>query len=500
MAFSIKETVDQSANEKTFLIEALHSSQKRIDGRAPMEMRQIKLSFGRADSESSAEVQLGQTRIFAVVSGEVVAPFLDRATEGFLQFNVELSEMACPSVEGGRAATVTSELTRVIERAVRDSQALDTESLCIIAGEKVWSIRCDIRILNHGGNLIDSTVLATMAALQHFRRPEVSILEGNKIQCHSSDEREPLALSLHHVPLMLSFALLDQGKFLVVDPTDREEEIMGGRVSFGLNAHKELCSLHKMGGTPMRPETLVKCGRLALRKVDELQKLLSKALKEADKQAQDDRMARLRGTAIKASSAYPSTPYATEVTDQMEVDSSGIAAEFLAFDKLHLAATVREDMDENTKKEKEEAQWAIFDMISQAAMKSKQEVEVEASQSKQSNQPCETPDLNCNGQSSSEKVDISRKSTDSEGLVQPNQPLVPASKDDDSEEECPQLMVVESEFKNTCNNETEKDSQAFSKENDTTNQSKQDGNDEEQDLTAAVIKKASKKKKTKKSK
>lgn len=36
---------------------------------------------------------------------------------------------------------------------------------------QVWQLRCDVHILDHGGNLIDACTLATMAALRHFRRP-----------------------------------------------------------------------------------------------------------------------------------------------------------------------------------------------------------------------------------------------------------------------------------------------------------------------------------------
>ena len=47
----------------------------------------------------------------------------------------------------------------------------DTEALCIVAGEKVWQLRVDVHILDHGGNVIDAAALAAIAALQHFRRP-----------------------------------------------------------------------------------------------------------------------------------------------------------------------------------------------------------------------------------------------------------------------------------------------------------------------------------------
>ena len=49
------------------------------------------------------------------------------------------------------------------------------ESLCITSGMKVWAIRVDIHILNHNGNLIDCASVAAIAALAHFRRPDVTV-------------------------------------------------------------------------------------------------------------------------------------------------------------------------------------------------------------------------------------------------------------------------------------------------------------------------------------
>jgi len=69
---------------------------------------------------------------------------------------------------------------------------------------QVWSIRCDIHVLDHDGNLVrciivvhpkpplgcsthdaehasqmDAINLAAVAALQHFRRPDVTVLEAS---------------------------------------------------------------------------------------------------------------------------------------------------------------------------------------------------------------------------------------------------------------------------------------------------------------------------------
>lgn len=66
-------------------------------------------------------------------------------------------------------------ISRIIEKALRRSRAIDTEGLCIVAGEKVWQIRVDLLFLDHDGNLIDCASIAAVTALLHFRRPDVTV-------------------------------------------------------------------------------------------------------------------------------------------------------------------------------------------------------------------------------------------------------------------------------------------------------------------------------------
>lgn len=66
-------------------------------------------------------------------------------------------------------------ISRIVEKALRRSRAIDTEGLCIVAGEKVWQIRVDILFLDHDGNLVDCASIAAITALLHFRRPDVTV-------------------------------------------------------------------------------------------------------------------------------------------------------------------------------------------------------------------------------------------------------------------------------------------------------------------------------------
>lgn len=62
--------------------------------------------------------------------------------------------MAAPHFEANRISDLGVQVNRILERAFKDSRCIDLESLCITAEEKVWSLRVDLNVLNHEGNII----------------------------------------------------------------------------------------------------------------------------------------------------------------------------------------------------------------------------------------------------------------------------------------------------------------------------------------------------------
>ena len=152
----MKETPVSSC-EKSFLLEGLWEG-KRLDGRSMMEERKLEIIFGK--DYGSCQVTLGQTRVQASVSSSVTEPRVSRPNEGILSIYVDLSPMAAPKFEVGRLTEEGVEINRTLERCLKESRCLDLESLCIVAEEKVWSIRLDIQILNHCGNLADAASIA----------------------------------------------------------------------------------------------------------------------------------------------------------------------------------------------------------------------------------------------------------------------------------------------------------------------------------------------------
>ncbi|KAK8194574.1 ribosomal protein S5 domain 2-type protein [Phyllosticta capitalensis] len=265
-----------SRNERDFIVQALGEN-IRLDGRKFDTFRDLDLSFG--DEYGVADVKLGKTRVLARVSADVTAPFADRKFDGVFSISTEFSPMASPAFEVGRQTDAEIILSRILEKAIRRSGALDTESLCIVAGSKCFSVRADVHILDHDGGLIDASCIAVIAALQHFRRPDVSV-EGEKVIVYSPREREPVALSMLHHPLCVTFSYYNNGETVLVDATMAEEQVREGEIIVTMNKFGELCQIAKYGGVPIDPVAVLQCTNVALNKVQALTKYIQGRLEE----------------------------------------------------------------------------------------------------------------------------------------------------------------------------------------------------------------------------
>ncbi|CAK8530896.1 unnamed protein product [Lathyrus sativus] len=251
-----------TVNEKKFIESAL-LSELRVDGRGPLDYRKLNIKFGRGDG--SAEVQLGETRVMGFVSGQLVQPYRDRPNEGTLSVFTEFSPMADPSFEPGRPGESAVELGRIIDRGLRESRAIDTESLCILSAKLVWAIRIDIHILDNAGNLVDAANIAALASLMTFRRPECSLggEDGQQVVVHPPEVREPLPLIIHHLPIAVTFGFFSNENLVVLDPTYREEAVMTGRMTTTLNANGDVCAIQKPGGQGVSQRVIMHCLKLA---------------------------------------------------------------------------------------------------------------------------------------------------------------------------------------------------------------------------------------------
>ncbi|NXN09608.1 EXOS9 protein, partial [Indicator maculatus] len=299
--------------ERRFLLRAIEE-RKRLDGRQCYDYRNVRISFGV--DYGCCIVELGKTRVLAQVSCELVPPKPNRPTEGILFFNLELSPMAAPGFEPGRQTELLVKVNRLIERCLRNSKCIDTESLCVVAGEKVWQIRLDLHLLNHDGNIIDAASIAGIVALCHFRRPDVSV-QGEEVTVYTPEERDPVPLSIHHMPICVSFAFFQQGTYLLVDPSEREERVMDGVLVIAMNKHQEICTIQSSGGIMLVKDQVLRCSKITAVKVAEMTELIQKAL-------ENDQKARKEGGKFGFAESIPNQKITAFKMESAAVDTNNV--------------------------------------------------------------------------------------------------------------------------------------------------------------------------------
>lgn len=250
---------------------------KRIDGRTLEDYRDIEIKTGFIEkAEGSAWVRLGGTRVLVGIKVDVGEPFPDLPDRGVMTTNVELVPLASPTFEPGPPDERAIELARVIDRGIRESEAVDLANLVITSGKLVRVVFIDVHVLDHDGNLFDATGLAAMAALMTTKLPKVEYNEetGELVKL---DEYEPLPI--RHIPLPVTFAKI--GSSLVVDPNLEEETVMDSRITVTTDETGHLSAVQKGEGGSFKLEEIMYAVDTAMKKAEELRKILLEAVNSA---------------------------------------------------------------------------------------------------------------------------------------------------------------------------------------------------------------------------
>ena len=200
-----------SNNETLFMRKCLQEG-LRIDGRRLNSFREVKIDFGL--DPGSVEVCLGQTRVYATISCELGTPNPSRPNEGIIEFNLTFPNYL------KKKQDESDEIVTIIEKSIKQSNAIDLESLCVLSSEQVWVFSVNISVIQIDGNVIDCANLAVMCALKHHRRPDVTVI-GNQVTVYSMLDRHPVPLSVHHLPICVTLAQIiidpENGMFHVFD-------------------------------------------------------------------------------------------------------------------------------------------------------------------------------------------------------------------------------------------------------------------------------------------
>ena len=233
----------------------------------------------------------------ASISASLEAPYADRHSEGSITFEVTHTAMAGFGSDFARTKEDAVELSRLVERGLRESRAVDLEALCVQPGRKVWHLQVDVRLLDNCGNATDAVGLAALGALCAFRRPDVTVDPDapGGIIIHPPTDKEPLPLTLHHLPLPISFAFFEAGEVIALDPLSKEEAAASGSFTVTMNPQGELCAAQKAHGVGITPAQVMQCMRIAATKVKDLTAQLRKALEAHEVARVAARVRRHRG-------------------------------------------------------------------------------------------------------------------------------------------------------------------------------------------------------------
>jgi exosome complex component RRP42 len=239
---------------------------KRIDGRKFEEFRPIIIKKGIVQkAEGSASVKIGETEVIVGVKLNIGEPYQDTKDQGTLIVNAEFTPMASPDFESGPPGEDAVELARVVDRGLRESKCIDLKKLCIVPGEKVWTMFVDIHIINHQGNLLDTAALASLAALLSAKIPK---LDGENIL--RGDYEKPLPVVFKPINITVGKV----GEKFLIDPIFEEEGILNSKLSISVRDDNNICALQKQGNGELTIEDIEKMVDIAIEKSKEIRKLV----------------------------------------------------------------------------------------------------------------------------------------------------------------------------------------------------------------------------------
>ena len=160
---------------------------------------------------------------------------------------------------GGRAAR----LAHLLHSIIADGAAVDLEALVVRKGRTAWTLFLDLTVLDHDGGLDDACALAAMAALSACRLPQTELCTDGTVIVHNAADREPLPLTIQHVPLAATFSLLGSADDVVLDATRVEAAAAAGSVTVVRDRFAastgEICAVHKSDGLGTSPTQLLRC-------------------------------------------------------------------------------------------------------------------------------------------------------------------------------------------------------------------------------------------------
>ncbi|WP_084790333.1 exosome complex protein Rrp42 [Methanosphaera sp. WGK6] len=260
--------ISEISKEKIF---DLLNQGTRIDNRKFTEYRPISIKtdyIGKADG--SAMVSIGNTTVVAGIKAQLTTPFNNTPDKGIIITNTELLVLASRNFEYGPPNKFAVEISRVVDRAIRESPLIDLEQLCIVEGSKVWKLHIDIDIIDFDGNIMDAACLGAVAALLTTKIPTATSVNDEL----TIDEDNLTKLPIKNKSILCTIVKINDK--LIVDPMSAEESLMDSSISIGFREDGSLCAIQKCGLNTMTLQEVMKTMTIARARSKQLFSIINK--------------------------------------------------------------------------------------------------------------------------------------------------------------------------------------------------------------------------------
>ncbi|RAP52963.1 MAG: RNA-binding protein [Methanosphaera sp. rholeuAM130] len=249
----------------------LLNQEKRIDERSFDDYRDITINTDYiTKAEGSAMVSIGATTAVAGVKASLTTPFSNSPDEGIIITNTELLAIASRNFEYGPPNKFAVEISRVVDRTIREAPVIDFKDLSIVDDSTCWKLHIDIYILDFDGNIMDTACLAAVCALLTTKLPRVTTVNGEV----NVDYDNMVSLPVKNRSVLCSIAKL-YGQ-LLVDPSAVEESLMDTSISIAFREDGSICAMQKCGLDVLTIEEVKKSINIAFNKSRELFSILDK--------------------------------------------------------------------------------------------------------------------------------------------------------------------------------------------------------------------------------
>jgi len=235
---------------------------ERIDGRRFDEYRPIEIHTNViSKAEGSALVKIGNTQVVVGIKLQPGEPFADTPDRGVLITNAELVPLASPTFEPGPPDENSVELARVVDRGIRESEAIDLTKLCIEEGSKVWIVFIDIHALDDDGNLMDASALAAIAALLTTTVPAERFGVG-----------EDFPLPVRDLPISVTSLIVND--HILIDPSRDEVSVGQYFMTITTDQDDNIVAMQKSGSYLLSEEKFYELIDVSIARAREIRQLL----------------------------------------------------------------------------------------------------------------------------------------------------------------------------------------------------------------------------------